>query len=57
MPDISMCSVETCELKTKCYRNAASGTRPDRYAQSYFQPQNPGIECEQFYERNKPCTA
>jgi hypothetical protein len=36
MPDISMCDSETCLLKTKCYRNPASGTRPTEYRQAWF---------------------
>lgn len=51
MPDISMCSVETCELKTRCYRHEASGTKPNQYRQSYFMSSNPGKDCEQFWEK------
>ena len=36
MPDISMCDSKTCPLKTKCYRNEASGTKPTEYRQAYF---------------------
>ena len=36
MPDISMCDSETCLLKTKCYRNPASGTKPSEHRQSWF---------------------
>jgi hypothetical protein len=36
MPDISMCDSETCPLKTNCYRNPASGTKPSEHRQSWF---------------------
>jgi len=36
MPDITMCASDTCRLRTECYRNEASGTKPDPYQQSYF---------------------
>jgi hypothetical protein len=36
MPDITMCGSETCPLKTKCYRNPASGTEPRGWRQLWF---------------------
>ena len=36
MPDITMCPSTTCAKRTECYRNAASGTEPNPYRQSYF---------------------
>lgn len=36
MPDISMCPSTTCPMRTSCYRNEASGTRPTPRWQSYF---------------------
>lgn len=35
MPDISMCSNEGCEAKTRCHRHAASGTMPSDPWQTY----------------------
>jgi len=39
MPDISMCDNQSCPHRTRCYRNPASGTKPnvDRQAWSYFE--------------------
>jgi hypothetical protein len=36
MPDISMCGNETCALKDTCYRNPASGTKPNEHRQSWL---------------------
>jgi hypothetical protein len=36
MPDISMCPSTTCNRRTECYRNAASGTEPNPWRQAYF---------------------
>jgi len=36
MPDITMCASDTCRRRTECYRNEASGTKPDPYQQAYF---------------------
>jgi hypothetical protein len=36
MSDISMCASQTCNRRTECYRNEASGTEPDPYQQVYF---------------------
>lgn len=35
MPDTSMCASTTCPQRATCYRNAASGTEPHPYRQSY----------------------
>lgn len=37
MPDICMCPSTKCPLRQQCYRNEASGTRPDEYRQAFFQ--------------------
>jgi hypothetical protein len=31
-----MCDSKTCPLKTNCYRNPASGTKPSEYRQAWF---------------------
>jgi len=50
MPDISMCDSETCPLKTKCYRNPASGTRPSEPVQSWFWLlDEEGEDCDQYW--------
>jgi hypothetical protein len=36
MPDITMCPSDTCDLRTRCYRNPASGTKPSEYRQSWW---------------------
>ena len=36
MSDITMCASDTCRRRTECYRNEASGTKPDPYQQAYF---------------------
>jgi hypothetical protein len=36
MPDITMCASTTCNRRTECYRNAASGTEPNPWRQAYF---------------------
>ena len=36
MPDITMCDSESCPIKTTCYRNPASGTKPAERLQSWF---------------------
>lgn len=36
MPDISMCADTECKLRETCYRNEASGTRPNGRRQSWF---------------------
>lgn len=50
MPDISMCRHKTCPKRTDCYRHEASGTEPDKYAQTYalWQPTVNGetVECD-----------
>lgn len=35
MPDISMCMSGNCPLRKQCYRNEASGTKPNPWRQSY----------------------
>lgn len=50
MPDISMCDSETCPLKTKCYRNPASGTRPSEFRQAYFFGlEKEGEDCDYYW--------
>jgi hypothetical protein len=36
MPDITMCQSETCSVRHTCYRNPASGTKPNESRQSWF---------------------
>jgi hypothetical protein len=49
MPDISMCAAENCPVAARCYRHAASGTKPDEFLQSYsgFEPEK-GEACRGF---------
>ena len=48
MPDITMCSGKSCELKELCYRYKVN---PSEFRQSYFtQPPNKGLECDYFWE-------
>ena len=48
MPDISMCSGRSCELKNLCYRYKAE---PNKYMQTYFSiPPNKDLECDYFWE-------
>ena len=48
MPDISMCSGHSCELKNVCFRYKAE---PNKFRQSYFStPPNNGLECDYFWE-------
>lgn len=35
MPDIAMCASETCPVRGVCYRNPASGTKPNEGRQSW----------------------
>ena len=35
MPDITMCENESCPLAKACDRNEKSGTKPNKYLQSY----------------------
>lgn len=47
MPDITMCSGKSCELKELCYRYKVN---PSEFRQSYFtQPPNKGLECDYFW--------
>jgi hypothetical protein len=49
MPDISMCDSETW-LKTKCYRNPASGTKPSEYRQAWFIGlKEEGQDCDYYW--------
>lgn len=34
--DITMCDSSICPLKSKCYRNPISGTKPSEFRQSWF---------------------
>jgi hypothetical protein len=53
MPDISMCGSETCPLKTKCYRNPASGTKPSEYRQAWFMGlPSEGETCNHYWPRD-----
>jgi hypothetical protein len=36
MPDITMCDSESCKVRGSCYRNPASGTKPNEFRQSWF---------------------
>jgi hypothetical protein len=56
MPDISMCPSEDCPVRRGCYRNEASGTRPNPWRQAWAdwtwgQPANGGssIACEGYW--------
>lgn len=52
MPDITMCDNETCPLKTKCYRNKASGTKPSEYRQAWFiwrDEDKEGEDCDYYW--------
>ena len=50
MPDISMCSSTTCPLKSKCYRNPASGTQPSEFRQSWFATMEGwGEDCKYYW--------
>ena len=53
MPDISMCSSDTCVLKGCCYRNPASGTKPNEHRQSWivFQDHTAKNPCPYFDRR------
>ncbi len=46
MPDITMCSDETCPMKMECYRYRAI---PDKHMQTYFlDSPRKGDECDYF---------
>ncbi len=51
MPDISMCGAADCPVSRRCYRHAASGTKPSALVQSYqdyvFEP---GVGCSGFWD-------
>jgi len=54
MPDISMCSNDTCPLREQCYRFTAE---PNPYRQSYgtFKPEidEDKVECKYFIDNKK----
>jgi hypothetical protein len=54
MPDISMCSNDTCPLKDNCYRHTAT---PNEYRQSYAKFEWEVIDiiayCEYFIDNKK----
>ncbi len=49
MPDISMCASKTCPVAERCYRNAASGTKPEEFLQSYMWFELEGEACSGFW--------
>ena len=52
MPDIMMCGADACPKSSTCYRHEDSGTRPDKYAQTFWlrEPQSPtGDDCPHFW--------
>jgi len=51
MPDITMCTNESCELRNECFRFRAE---PNEYRQSYFMtnPQPVNGECDDFMKLN-----
>lgn len=53
MPDITMCPSLDCPKRNVCYRNEASGTKPNEYRQSFFveQPRK-GLLCDYYWNRN-----
>jgi hypothetical protein len=51
MPDISMCSSETCPSRTTCYRNEDSGTKPSEYRQSYMDFGARGEPCDRYWPK------
>lgn len=58
MPDITMCASQICDVRAKCYRNEASGTRPSEFVQSWFYMDGvwgvgPGVDeaCEYYWPR------
>lgn len=36
MPDITMCPSRTCPIKETCVRSPESGTKADKFRQSWF---------------------
>lgn len=55
MPDITMCGSETCPLKTECYRNPASGTKPSEFMQSWFlgRSKKEGEDCDHYWSKDE----
>ena len=53
MPDITMCNSDVCPMRTTCYRNEASGTKPCEWRQSYFMapPLKDDGTCGHFWDR------
>jgi hypothetical protein len=46
MPDITMCSSDSCSIREQCVRNPASGTEPSDMRQSWFtNPPGQGRDC------------
>jgi hypothetical protein len=53
MPDIMMCAAFACELSRSCYRHKNSGTKADRYRQSYWAREDgdpTGDECPHYWK-------
>lgn len=53
MPDVTMCDSETCYLRTKCYRNPASGTKPSEFQQSWFTANKEGDACGFYWAKEE----
>jgi len=55
MPDITMCPSKTCSAKSKCYRNADSGTIPSEYWQAWFvkspSKSDDPVACDYYWPR------
>lgn len=50
MPDICMCTGESCPLRDSCYRYLSE---PSEYLQSYFvTPPYDGNKCDHFWQVN-----
>jgi hypothetical protein len=53
MPDISMCPTTQCPLAKTCKRSPESGTKPDKYGQTwvFYQPTVEGdtVKCEAYW--------
>ncbi|WP_158679929.1 hypothetical protein [Deinococcus sp. NW-56] len=48
MPDMAMCEHPACPSRERCYRHAASGTRPGEHWQTYADFQPVGERCARF---------
>lgn len=55
MPDITMCPSDTCDYRTHCYRNPASGTKPSEYRQAWW-IEKPDIndDCRNYWPLQQP---